>query len=133
MKLYDSPYLQTVYDENLKAVLEEWKLDFTTQVDGVNFRKPLEQLIATFKEKKAYKWLCDNTEQKNLVFADQYWLETFYYPELIKNGLKKVALVNAKNILGTGYAKNCLKNINEAVEIEIFNKRKDAIEWLKKV
>ncbi|NJO02563.1 MAG: hypothetical protein HC880_13535 [Bacteroidia bacterium] len=131
MVFFDSPYLIIQYNEELKALTEEWKLDFTTRVEADTFRQPLESLIWAFRERKATKWLCDNTEQKILNSKDQLWLETYYYPQLVQNGLRTVALINAKNILGTDYAKNCLQSLNDqTIKIEVFNKNKDGRSWL---
>ena len=133
MVVFDSSYLIIRYDESLEAITEEWKLDFTQTVQEDKFRQPLEKLLEEFSNKKAKKWLCDNTEQKTLLAKDQLWLENYFYPQLFKRGLKAAALVNAKHILGTGYAKNCLQNVDdEILQIEVFNKNKEAREWLKK-
>lgn len=131
MIIFDSPYLKIQYDEQLQAILEEWKLDFTVIVAGDNFRKPLTTLIQEFKNRKLSKWLCDITEQKTLLSEDQLWLESYYYSELLKNGLHTAALVNAKNILGTVNAKNCLENLHgDKIQIEVFNKNHLAKSWL---
>lgn len=134
MVIFDSPYLVIQYNEKLQAMTEEWKLDFTVlPLEGDKVREPLTKLLEEFKTRKLSKWLCDNTEQKIIASPDQHWLEEYYYPELIKNGLKTAALVNAKNILRTDNAKNCLQNLEEEkTYIEIFNKNLDARAWLEK-
>ena len=131
MTIFDSPYLNIQYDENLETIIEEWKLDFTKVVAGDNFREPLMTLLKEFKDRKVSKWLCDNTEQKTLESDDQFWLEEFYYAELLNLGLKVAVLVNDKNILGTVNAKNCLQNLREEnLKIEVFNKYELAKEWI---
>jgi hypothetical protein len=90
-------------------------------------------LIDIFKEKKLSKWLSDNTEQTRLNEQDQFWLEDEFYPAIVSAGLNHVALVNAKNILGTSIAKNCLSNLSKDLEIEIFNKSQPAQKWLAEV
>ncbi len=133
MAVYESPYLIINYDEEIGAITEEWQLDFTTQVAGDNFREPLKKLLQEFEARKATKWLCDNTEQKTIDSKDQLWLEEHYYPKLIDLGLQTIALVNAKDIMETDYAKNSLQNLREAViTIEVFNKNQSAREWLSK-
>lgn len=132
MILLEKPYLKIQFDDSLKAITEEWKLDFTTVIANQTFHEPLEILLEEFKSRKLSRWLCDNTEQKTIETADQNWLETVFYPEMVKNGLKTVALVNAKNILGTGSAKNCLQNLGN-LNIEIFNKNIEARKWLQSV
>jgi hypothetical protein len=133
MIIFDSPYLLIQHDTTLQAITEEWKLDFTTTVRGDVFREPLLKLLQSFSDLQVSRWLCDNTEQKKLVSADQIWLETYFYPEIHKRGLRSAALVNTKNILLTGDAKNCLQNLSErALEIEVFNKNIPAREWLKR-
>lgn len=133
MVVFDSEFLKITYDEKLNAILEEWKLYFGPKVELEMFRAPLLQLLDTFKEKKLSKWLSDNTEQKRLNEVDQWWLEENFYNEIVGAGLSHVALVNAKNILGTGVAKNCLSNLSETLEIEIFNKNEPARKWLGKM
>ncbi len=133
MVIFESPFLQIQYDENLEAMIEEWKLDFTSNPHGDNMREPLQKLLEEFKNRNLKRWLCDNTEQKALQSADQRWLESYYYPQLIELGLEKAALVNAKEILGTVVAKNCLQNVEEEVlNIEVFNKYHEAYTWLGK-
>ncbi|MCU0446080.1 MAG: hypothetical protein MUE85_14315 [Microscillaceae bacterium] len=132
MIIFESPFLRVEYNEELQTILEEWKLDFTTKVEGEVFRQPLEVLLQEFKNRQISKWLCDNTEQKPIASTDQLWLEEYYYPNLIKAGLQKVALVNAKNILGTSSAKNLLQGlVGHQLTIEVFNKNKEAKNWLK--
>jgi hypothetical protein len=134
MIVFESAFLRIEYHEELQIMLEEWKLDFTTKVEGDTFRQPLETLLQEFAKLKINKWLCDNTEQKPIASPDQLWLEEYYYPNLIKSGLKKVALVNAKNILGTSSAKNLLQSIvGHKLTIEVFNKNKEAKNWLKSI
>jgi hypothetical protein len=131
MLLFESPFLKIEIDEKMQAVVEEWKLDFTTTVENATFREPLEALINEFKNRKLTKWLCDNTEQKALNSPDQFWLEDYFYAQLAQSGLKTVALVNAKNVLHTSTAKNRLQNlVGRNLNIEIFNKNAHAKEWL---
>jgi len=130
MTIFESSYLKIQYNEATQAIWEEWQLDFTQMVVGDNFRQPLEKLIAEIEPNKASKWLCDNTEQKTIDSKDQRWLEKTFYPELLKKGIKKVALVNAKSILGTGYAKNCLRNLDNTLNVEVFNRNDEAKAWL---
>jgi len=132
MLIFDSPYLQIRYDATIQAFVEEWKLDFTTQVVGDSLRQPLEKALASIREMKATKWLCDNTERKVLSSPDQLWLEKIYYNELYKCGINTVALVNGKDVLQTYIAKNHLQSVSERnIHIEIFNKHVPAMEWLK--
>jgi hypothetical protein len=133
MVVFDSEFLKITYDEKLNAILEEWKLYFGPKVELDTFRKPLLALIDIFKEKKLSKWLSDNTEQTRLNEQDQFWLEDEFYPAIVSAGLNHVALVNAKNILGTSIAKNCLSNLSKDLEIEIFNKSQPAQKWLAEV
>lgn len=131
MLLFDSPFLKIEIDEKLQAVIEEWKLDFTTPVENAVFREPLEALLREFKDRKLTKWFCDNTEQKALNSPDQFWLEDYFYAQLAQNGLKTAALVNAKNILNTSIAKNRLQDlVGRSLNIEIFNKNAHAKTWL---
>jgi hypothetical protein len=131
MLVFESAFLRIEYQEEHQVMLEEWKLDFTTKVEGDTFRQPLTVLLQEFAQLKVNKWLCDNTEQKPIASADQLWLEEYYYPHLLKSGLQKVALVNAKNILGTSAAKNLLQGIvGHKLAIEVFNKNKEAKNWL---
>ncbi len=132
MLIFDSPYLQIRYDADITAIVEDWKLDFTTQVAGDSLRQPLEKALESISEIKATKWLCDNTERKVLSSPDQLWLEKTYYNELYKRGIKTVALVNGKDVLQTYTAKNHLQSVSDRnIDIEIFNKRTPAKEWLK--
>lgn len=132
MVIFDSKFLKITYNEKANAILEEWKMYYGPKVEMDAFRQPMLELIKTFKDKKLVKWLSDNTEQKRLNEKDQWWVEENFYPEIVKAGLTHVALVNAKSILGTGVAKNCLRNLSQEVEIEIFNNSEDGIDWLQK-
>jgi inner membrane protein involved in colicin E2 resistance len=132
MIVFDSPYLQIRFDAEMQAIVEDWKLDFTVQVEGDTFRQPLEKALQAITEHKATKWLCDNTERKAVKSPDQLWLEKTYYTELHKRGIKTVALVNGKDVLQTYTAKNHLQSVSDRnITIEIFNKRRPAMEWLK--
>jgi hypothetical protein len=131
MVIFDSPFLQLRYEADIQTIIEEWKLDFTTIVEGDTFRQPLEKALQAISEHKATKWLCDNTERKVVKSSDQLWLEKTYYTELYKRGIKKVALVNGKDVLQTYTAKNHLQSVSDRyISIEIFNKRRPAMEWL---
>ena len=132
MTIFDSPYLHIRYDADTQAIIEDWKLDFTTQVAGDSLRQPLEKALEAIQTHQATKWLCDNTERKVLSSPDQLWLEKTYYTELHKRGIKRAALVNGKDVLQTYTAKNQLQSVSDrSLYVEIFNKRTPALEWLK--
>ncbi len=132
MIIFEGTFLQIRYDADTQSLTEEWKLDFTQQVEGDIFRQPLEKALQAVKETQATKWLCDNSERRIVKSPDQLWLEKTYYPELYKNGIRTVALVNTKDVLQTYTAKNHLQSVSDhKINIEIFNKRLPALEWLK--
>jgi hypothetical protein len=133
MIIFESSFLQIRYEADSQTLIEDWKLDFTTQVEGDTFRQPLQKALQAVIDTKATKWLCDNSERRIVKSPDQLWLEKTYYPELYKHGIKTVALVNSKDVLQTYTAKNHLQSVSERhINIEIFNKRLPALMWLKK-
>ncbi|GAB4397189.1 MAG: hypothetical protein OHK0053_13130 [Microscillaceae bacterium] len=134
MRIYESPYLLIDYNEGLQALTETWLLDFTTPVEGDNFRQPLQLLLDAFSKYGVKKWLNDASEQKTLASSDQIWLEQVFYPQLLAQGMKAACLVNTKNILGTVHAKNWLQNQQDAdLLIEVFNHRELALAWIQSV
>jgi hypothetical protein len=132
MTILDNSYLTIEYNEELNAILELWKLDFTVEVQGDLFRQPLLQLADELKKRNVSKWLVDTTNQQELTSQDQNWLEAVYYPALYQNGLKIAALVNAKKVMGNIVVKNCLENLGLGISaIDTFNRFQIAKEWLK--
>lgn len=132
--IFEHPRVSIYYDEQIKAVLEEWKLDFTTKLDSESFKNIYVQIVETTKTHQVTKWYCDLSEQQAVNVEDQLWQEAYFYPAMLQHGLKVACLVDTKNILGTVNTKNCLQNIDDSkVIIEVFNDRKLAKKWLSEV
>ena len=131
MTIFQSTYLIIRYEASQNAIIEEWQLDFATITRGEILQQPLLKLLDAITETKASKWICDTTEQKNVITSDQLWLEKTFYPEIFKRGIKKIAFVNEKNILLTNNAKNILNSLsNKEIEVEVFNRNQKAKDWL---
>jgi hypothetical protein len=134
MTIFEHPALHVKYDEKMNTIFEEWQLDFTTPLTSKELRDVCNKILDTLKNYQVKKWYCDLSEQKTIDVEDQFWQEEFFYPEMIRHGLKVACLVDTKNILGTVYTKNCLQNIEEQkVQIEVFNHQKEAKQWLSEV
>ncbi len=132
--IFEHPSVTINYDAQTNAILEEWKLDFTTKLDSDSFKSIYTKIVETVKEYQVKKWYCDLSEQQTVNVEDQLWQEAYFYPAMLQNGLKVACLVDTKNILGTVYTKNCLQNIDDSkVIIEVFNDRKLAKNWLAEV
>ncbi len=131
MEVFKSKFLVINYDEKLNLLKEEWLNYYGIKVEDAVYQEPMLAIVKTFQEKKVANFLSDTTERKALQTKEEIWMEQNFYPELIKNGLKKIALVNSKDVLGTAVAKNIFENLNESLSVEIFNKKKNAEEWLK--
>ncbi len=132
--IFEHPSVAIYYDEQINAVLEEWRLDFTTQLDSASFKNIYLKIIETTKTHQVKKWYCDLSEQKAVNVEDQLWQEEHFYPAMLEHGLQVACLVDTKNILGTVYTKNCLQNAEKSrIMIQVFNDRKQAKEWLAKV
>ncbi|TAF64593.1 MAG: hypothetical protein EAZ55_11065 [Cytophagales bacterium] len=111
MILLDKNYLQIRYDEKSRLLTEEWKNHYGIKVEGELFINSMQVLLQAFKDNQLDRILCDTTERKTLDTKEEVWLEQNFYPVLLKNGLKKIALVDSKDVLGTGVAKNMLQNL----------------------
>lgn len=130
MKIFESEYLLIDWDENQQIITEEWQLYFGETIQEAIFRQPMELILKTVKEKKISKLLINSTERKPLRSADLRWMEEYFYPELANSGIKALALLNQKNLLSTTSAKNMMRQINEKVEVKVFNEMVAAKTWL---
>jgi len=128
--LLNSQYLKIGIDVKRGLLVEEWQLHFGLKIVEDKFRWPLELILKTCKDKSVKCFLMNITERKRLIANDQVWMETFFFPSLVKSGVEKIAIVSAKDVLGIGMAKNTLKHLTDVVEVEVFNSNAKAEAWL---
>ncbi|WP_027000896.1 hypothetical protein [Eisenibacter elegans] len=131
MTIYQNPLVDIRLDNQLHSISETWKLAYQEPFTLEVLTQAVGQGLQAFKENALTKYMVDITDRPRLSTAHEVWLETQFYPELVRNRLHTFVVVSERDIIRPGIIKNILRRLNEDIHVEIFNKRAPAVAWLK--
>jgi hypothetical protein len=117
------------YDSDVKAAIGVFKGFLSTD----EFKKVAENLQKLRKENSSKRQLNNIEDMKVLTKDVREWLQSIWFPEALKTGLKYFAFVVPGDNVGKLSMKEANKNAqaNPDIEIEYFSNEAEAKEWLK--
>ncbi|EMR01389.1 hypothetical protein [Cesiribacter andamanensis] len=122
--LLDQPYAQIVFDPDRKRLYQTW-IGFATANE---FIAAIDVSVRCFQQHEVETILSDTTDQAVLSKAGSDYAASVM-PELMKNGMKKIAFVLPRS----AFVRLSLQNFKKNADSELignFSSREEAEAWL---
>lgn len=119
-------YVTIYYDEKTKVVMDVWDGMFGNQE---NFRKGVLSVIDIMKEKECKYWLADLRNMVGSFDSQKEWIKEEIFPEMIKRGIEKEAIIIPYNIFSKLSASTAILEIG-SLKIRQFGEYDPALAWL---
>lgn len=126
-KLFDEHYVLVQLDEEHKIIEVIWKKFAMSR----QYRQTIEAAYQAILEHDLVGWLSDMTNASVVAMEDQHWMKNVMIPKGVAAGIRKVAIVDSKDIFSQKFVRSIESNMGE-FSSEHFPTIEDAREWLKK-
>ena len=125
---YENPVVRIHWDSEIHGVWAEW-LRFAANND---FREPLMEGYNLLVEKKSKRWIADTRSLGPMTPEDQDWLNSFWFPQMIKGGLRAMAIMVPRKVVTQLSVKRVMSKIDgKDLATSYFDDLEDARRWLK--
>lgn len=125
--IYDTDAVQFYYDGNLNVTVIEWKRETTS----AEYREVAYSFLNTLKTYQIPAWIADIRKQGNVDQDDQAWFSSTIFPELVKCGLKNVAILGPDTLDEHTYFTSVkLSAASFGCEIKTFHSLHESLIWL---
>lgn len=121
-------FVSVFYDPTLGATTDIWTGDFESQQ---NFILGLDLILHNMVRNKSRKWLADLSLIKGDFSFVREYIPTNIIPIATKAGLRYEALVLPHDVFSMLSVQVALFEINEDIEIRLFDNAQEAKDWLK--
>ncbi len=124
---YDNEAVQFYYNGNLNTIIIQWK----KQVDTATYRKTFFALLESLQTYHTHGWISDLRKQGDVTEEDQLWFTTRIIPDLVKSGLKRLAVIG----LDVPRRRDYFDRVSAAsraehFELQVFSSLEDALAWM---
>lgn len=125
---FDRPGVARVtWDPTIQAVSTEWQ----GWADRADFIAVLEAGLRAIKKHHSSRGLVDSRRQKALPQADQDWVNTHWFPQALKAGLSRLALVIPQSGLAMMNIEDVVSRVRGTnLDVAYFATVAEAKEWL---
>jgi hypothetical protein len=125
-KTYAKAYLYTI--ENALIFELKW-IGF---VESADFRQTLEECIPYVLKHKPTHWLANNKLMRVIAPKDQQWTSDMWFPKLVQNDFKKMAIVEAEDIFNKRGVQKIFSKASGIITFDTmyFDDVNKALEWL---
>lgn len=128
MIYYDIPQVTVSWDEDLKAIISQWK----AYSEGEIYRAAMDKGLDLLKQKKCGKVLVDSRLLRVVNQDDQKWTIENWTPRALAAGLRYSAFLIPKSALAQMSLKRMVNNFQGfSVENAYFDNVEEAREWLR--
>src|SRR4029077_6616081 len=122
----DEPYLSIRWRSIPQILFAEWK-GFATSAE---FRAALLKGVQAIREHHVVGYVSDARKAKVFVAEDTQWVSEVWLPQVLKAGLKRMAMVTADEGLGKAIIEDVAKEIdNHGLAMRKFNSVAAATVW----
>ncbi len=131
-KLYESKFVEILYDKNIKLMKAVW-FEVSKIMKISDMSEIIETIANLIKQKKPTAYY---TDSRNRFFSypkdSQEWISTTLTETCITAGVKKIAILNSKDLrveLSTHQVVEYAKDYDQIKKVH-FTNDEDAMEWL---
>ncbi len=131
MEIYKDKFVKYIYEKENSLVLMHW-LEGSKDLTAEEYKKLMLKAIE-FIELYKPKYLLDNSKDKSFIIDIelQKWVATNPLPELVKNGLKKFAVIDSEDVVSQISTEQAIdEHDKKEYEIKYFSDEQKAREWL---
>lgn len=119
--------LELSYDEEIEAVLMQWK----GFLSSGSFHEANEKVLSLLKTKNSSKIVADLRNMKIIKLADQEWLSKSWFPRIIKAGLSVVAIVESDDYFNRLTVRHITETVNDQIIVKNFSTYLGARNWIR--
>jgi hypothetical protein len=128
MRTFSEKYAEITYNPFFKAVVIKWN-DFANIEEYKNVLNSALETVNCFGCKV---WISDMSRGKSVPNIVGDWVSNEFVKSMVKNGIRKVAILLEGNALRRLFAESIKESIQmSGMQLQIFNKRSDMEQWLK--
>jgi hypothetical protein len=123
----DTHYLSIRLDPSHRCVIAEFK-GFATSVE---FRAGTMRILDAIRDRHADSLISDNRKLEVVVDADQLWIRDTWVAQAVDAGLRRIAVVLAKQGLGRFASEEMISQLPDATfTTRTFDSVEEAIKWI---
>lgn len=124
----DSQVYNIYFNSHLDAVVMEWD----GYANSRQFREGTEEMLRILKQFRASRVLGDIADMVLIGMEDQKWLEEDFLPRAIGAGFRSIAMVRPSSYFNKVAVESVSYKVDkEKLNIQFFNNREEAEDWLK--
>ena len=123
------PYLQIFWDEEVRAVILQWRGGFI----GRNLKEGLNAGLEEFKKHLPNaQWIGDTSEIGVIGDEEKTWIDTDWFPRFLGTGVKGMVVISPTNIIAKMSVKEIMAKI-PGTQLTVFNcsSLDEAKKWVK--
>ena len=123
----DEPWLTIGWDRNRKWVHAEWK----GFCNSSQFREGTLKILEAIRDHNSVSLISDNRRLEGVVDADQLWLRDTWVPVAVAAGLRRIAVLVARQGLGKVASEEIIGRFGEtAFATRMFESIDEAVAWV---
>lgn len=123
----DAPYMSIWSDPQNKCVVAEFKA-FATSAE---FRRGTMKILDAIRERRADTLISDNRKLEVVTDADQMWIRDTWVPTAVAAGLRRIAVVLAKQGLGKFASQEIISQFPDSTFVtRTFESLEEARKWV---
>jgi len=124
---YDTDAVQLCYDGNLNIVLIQWKRAATSQ----EYREAFDAVLSSLNIYQSPGWISDIRAQGSIPDEDELWFIQNIVPELVRCGLKRIAVVGLDEPGRERYHDRLqTASSSHGFDLRVFNSLDDCLIWM---
>jgi hypothetical protein len=123
----DEPWLTIRWDRQHKCVYAEWN----GFCNSTQFRDGTLKILGTIRDTRAAWLLSDNRKLEGVVDQDQLWLRDTWVPMAAAAGLRRIAVLVARQGLGKIASQEIIGRFGQTAFVtRMFDSVEEAFEWV---
>ncbi len=128
--LLENEWIRVELLSDKSTIAGTWKEKGRQVISEEEFQAIFTAILEALKDYDVENWADDTTNMGVVLVGCQRWMVGDFFPKAIANGLKKISIINSKDIFAVSAVKNVLNKISGEVEVEIFDSREKAERWI---
>lgn len=127
---FDNEWITVELLQFEKTLRGTWKATGKQMISQSEFENIFNKIVEGIKEYEIENWADDTTNMGIIPVSCQQWMVGNFFPRAISNGLKKVSIINSKDIFAISAVKNVLNKVAKDLQVETFENKSEALKWM---
>ncbi len=130
LTLIDNEWITVELVVEQKTLKGTWKDTGKQMITLDAFQDIFNTVLQTISAENIENWADDTTDMGIVPVSCQKWMVTNFFPKAITRGLKKVSIINSKDIFASSAVKNVLNKVSKDLQVETFESGSTAMKWM---